>query len=314
MTFDFAVLQDAFLDALTDSLKMLPLLFIIYVLIELVEEKWGSRLSGAIAKAGKLGPVIGAVAGIIPQCGLSVVGAALYNQRLLTVGTFAAVYLATSDEAIPVILSQPGAAPLLVPLIGSKLVVAIAVGYALDAVLRKRNQQVWEHDRHFADGTDDPAHHHETALEEHGCCGHEPAAPHQHLTARTLLWHPLVHTAKVFVFIFLVSLVLALAFAIVGQEAIAQALAGHTLLQPVLAALIGLIPNCAASVAVTELYLSDVITFGACLAGLLANGGLALLVLFKEGNRREALIFTAGMLVIAVAAGMLVQTLLPALG
>lgn len=307
MPFDIAILQDAFLDALLDSLKMLPLLFVIYVLIELTEIKWGHKLGTAMAKAGRLGPVIGALAGIIPQCGVSVVGAALYTQRLLTVGTFAAVFLATSDEAIPVILSQPDAIGLLWPLLGTKLVVAIAVGYALDALLRRRNQAVWEHEEHFAHGTDDPAHDHETALDEPGCCGHHPEADHQTLTVRNLLVHPLEHTAKVFAFIFLVSFVLALAFELVGQEALAQALAGHTLLQPILAALVGLIPNCAASVAITELYVGHVITFGACLAGLMANGGLGALVLLKEGNRREALAFIAGMLAISVVCGIVAQ-------
>lgn len=295
--------------ALVDSVKMVPLLFVIYVAIEALEIKFGNRMGTAMAKAGKAGPVIGAVAGIIPQCGVSVVGTALYTQRLVTIGTLFAVYLATSDEAIPVILSQPDAAGLLVPLIATKLVIAIVVGYALDIAFRKRNRRVLEHGHDYAHGSDSPEHHHETAFEEKGCCGHEPAGEHQSFTARGLLLHPLVHTLKVWVFIFLTSFVLALAFELVGQDTIAAALEGQTLLQPILAALVGLIPNCAASVAVTEFYLQGVITFGAAIAGLCASGGLGVLVLLKEDDRREALAIIGGLFAVSVAAGLAVQAL-----
>lgn len=295
--------------ALVDSVKMVPLLFVIYVAIEALEIKFGNRMGTAMAKAGKAGPVIGAVAGIIPQCGVSVVGTALYTQRLVTIGTLFAVYLATSDEAIPVILSQPDAAGLLVPLIATKLVIAIVVGYALDIAFHKRNRRVLEHGHDYAHGSDSPEHHHETAFEEKGCCGHESAGEHQGFTARGLLLHPLVHTLKVWVFIFLTSFVLALAFELVGQDTIAAALEGQTLLQPILAALVGLIPNCAASVAVTEFYLQGVITFGAAIAGLCASGGLGVLVLLKEDDRREALAIIGGLFAVSVAAGLAVQAL-----
>lgn len=295
--------------ALVDSVKMVPLLFVIYVAIEALEIKFGNRMGAAMAKAGKAGPVIGAVAGIIPQCGVSVVGTALYTQRLVTIGTLFAVYLATSDEAIPVILSQPDAAGLLVPLIATKLVIAIVVGYALDIAFHKRNRRVLEHGHDYAHGSDSPEHHHETAFEEKGCCGHEPAGEHQGFTARGLLLHPLVHTLKVWVFIFLTSFVLALAFELVGQDTIAAALEGQTLLQPILAALVGLIPNCAASVAVTEFYLQGVITFGAAIAGLCASGGLGVLVLLKEDDRREALAIIGGLFAVSVTAGLAVQAL-----
>ena len=306
---DMELFLDCLLDALVDSAKMVPLLFVIYVAIEALEIKFGNKMGTAMAKAGKAGPVIGAIAGIIPQCGVSVVATALYTQRLVTIGTLFAVYLATSDEAIPVILSQPDAAGLLVPLIATKLVIAVAVGYALDVALRKRNRRVLEHDHEYARGTDDPGHHHETAFEEKGCCGHEPAADHQRFTARGLLLHPLVHTLKIWVFIFLTSFVLALLFALVGQDAIAAALEGQTLLQPVLAAVVGLIPNCAASVAVTEFYLEGVITFGATVAGLCASGGLGVLVLLKEDDRREAVAIIAGLFAVSVVAGLVVQAL-----
>lgn len=306
---DMELLLDCLLDALVDSAKMAPLLFVIYVAIEALEAKFGNKMGAAMAKAGKAGPVVGAVAGIVPQCGVSVVATALYTQRLVTVGTLLAVYLATSDEAIPIILSQPEAAGLLVPLIATKLVVAVAVGYALDVALRRRNRRVLEHDREFARGADGPSHRHETAFEKKGRCGHESAAGHQGFTARGLLLHPFVHALKIWVFIFLTSFALALLFALVGQDTIASALDGQTLLQPVLAAVVGLIPNCAASVAVTEFYLEGVITFGAAISGLCASGGLGVLVLLKENDRREAVAIIAGLFAVSVVAGLVVQAL-----
>jgi len=298
---------EAFMDALIDSAKMLPLLFVIYVAIEIAEVKFGNRMGKGMAKAGKAGPVIGAVTGIIPQCGISVVGTALYTQRLVTIGTLFAIYLATSDEAIPVILSQPDAVGVIVPLLATKLVVAIGVGYLIDFIFRKRNAQIFEHVEEYAEGHDEADHHHEGAFEEKACCGHTPTAEGQHLTARAVLYHPLIHTLKIFAFIFVVSLVIALLFAYVGQDAIGAALGKVVILQPVIAALIGLIPNCAASVAITEFYLSGVITFGATIAGLCASGGLGILVLVKEDNRADALKVIAGLFGISVAVGMILQ-------
>lgn len=311
------IVLDALLDALVDSAKMLPVLFLIYVLIEVLEVKLGDRLGAAMARAGKAGPLVGALAGIVPQCGLSVVGAAMYTQRLVTVGTLFAVLLATSDEAIPIMLSEPGAAGLVGPLILTKLVIAIAVGYALDLVFHKRNARLMEQAGTPAAGNHaagnpvagNPA---PCAC---GCAGHAPAAPGaegqggRRLTARDLLVTPLRHTMEVFVFILLTSFVLALVFALVGHDALSQALAGHPILQPALAALVGLIPNCAASVAVTEFYLEGVITYGAAIAGLCAGGGLGVLVLIKEDRHAEAAAILAGLYAVSVLAGLAVQAL-----
>ncbi len=298
---------DVLLDAVVDTLKLAPLLFIIYVIIEFVEIRFGNRLGSAMAKAGKAGPAIGAVTGIIPQCGISVVGTALYTQRLITIGTLFAVYITTSDEAIPIILSNPEAISTLGPILLTKLVIAILVGYLLDLAFRKRNKLVFAHDEHYAEGTDDASHHHETAFEEKGCCGHEPASEEQKLTPRTLLLHPLIHTLKVLGFIFAVTFILGLGFAYIGQDNIANFLADHLALQPILAGLIGLIPNCAASVAVTEFYLEGVITFGAAIAGLCASGGLGILVLVREDSHKEAAAIIAGLFVIAVVCGLIIQ-------
>lgn len=303
------IVIEALVDSFVDTLKMVPLLFVIYMLIEVFEAKLGNKAGAAMARAGVAGPLIGAAAGVIPQCGVSVVATALYTQRLATIGTLFAVYLATSDEAIPIILSRPDSIGVLVPLIGTKLVIAVAVGYALDVVFRKRNGKVLDHEDRYAHHRDDEGHDHTEMLEETGCCGHKPATSHHALDVRHLVVHPLVHTARICAFIFLTSFVIALTFALVGQETIAGAVAGHTFLQPVLAALVGLIPNCAASVAVTEFYLEGVITFGAAIAGLCASGGLGVLVLVKEDGHKEAAAIIAGLFAVSVVAGLVVQAL-----
>jgi len=198
-----------------------------------------------------------------------------------------------------------------VPILLTKLVVAIIAGYAIDLVLRRRSRSTVEHIDAVEAHHDEAGHDHSHVLDERACCGHHPTADHGddvrtsgrgHLS-RELFIHPLVHTLKVFLFIFAISFLLALLFALVGQETLAAALSGRPLLQIAAATLVGAIPNCAASVAVTEFYLSGVISFGACIAGLCAGGGLGLLVLFKEGDRREALWITGLLLVISFIAG-----------
>lgn len=294
-------LQDAFID----SAKMVPLLFVVYVAIEFIELKFGNKMAKTVSKAGPFGPILGALSATIPQCGISVMGTALFTQRLITIGSLFAVYIATSDEAIPVIMSQPNKLELLLPLILTKLVLAIIVGYALDLVFRKRNKQVFEHIDAYAHDHDEADHHHEAAFEEKACCGHQATAEHSAISARDILYHPLIHTLKIFAFIFLISVGLNLLFASIGQETLGALLAQHKLLQPFLAALIGLIPNCAASVAIAQFYLTGTITFGATIAGLSASGGLGILLLFKEGDKKEGARIVALLFGISVIAGLL---------
>ena len=299
------LLIDALKDAFIDSAKMVPLLFIVYVGIEFIELKFGNKMAKAVAKAGPFGPVLGALTATIPQCGVSVMGTALYTQRLITIGTLFAVYIGTSDEAIPVIMSQPNKAPLLITLIATKLVLAIIVGYALDAIFRKRNARIYEHINAYAQDQDEASHNHEPAFEEKACCGHQASTPHRTISLRDLLYHPLIHTLKIFAFIFVITVALNLVFAAIGPEVLRDALAQHTLLQPFLAALIGLIPNCAASVAIAQFYITGTITFGATVAGLSAGGGLGVLLLFKEGDKKEGARIVALLCAISVIAGLI---------
>lgn len=309
---------DSLIDAFSDSIAMVPLLLVIYFLIEWAEYRFGNRIGHAVEKAGKAGPLIGAAAGIIPQCGISVVASALYVQRLATVGTLLAVFLATSDEAIPVILSQPDKIGTLLPLLLTKFVVALIAGYAIDLIMRRHNCSTLAHIDAVENSHDEAGHDHSKVLDEKACCGHHPTSEHdfdekvtRHNFPRELFIHPIVHTLKVFAFIFVISFLLALLFAVVGQDTLAALLAGHPYLQILLSTLVGLIPNCAASVAVTEFYLSGVISFGSCVAGLCAGGGLGLLVLFREGDKKEALRITGLLVVISIAAGLLAGLIFP---
>lgn len=289
-------MMEIFTDALIDSLKTIPLLLIIYIGIELLEYKFGDKIRKNVQKAGKTGPLIGAIAGIFPQCGFSVVATALFTQKLLTIGTLLAVYLSTSDEAIPIILSQPDKAYLILPLIGIKILTAIIIGYGVDWFFRKDERKVIKHIESVEDGHDDKNHHHETILNETACCGHSTSTASKKFDVGEIFWHPIIHTFNVFIFIFLVTLIINLLVFWLGETFLTDFFTRNLFWQPFLAALIGLIPNCASSVAITELFLKNIIGLGPAIAGLLASGGLGLLVLYREEKNKKIFIKVLTML------------------
>lgn len=289
-------------NALIETAKMLPLLLVIYILIELFEFKYSHAMKENIERAGKAGPAIGSVVGAFPQCGFSVIISALYTQRLVTIGTLLAVYISTSDEAIPVILSRPDKAHLILPLIGTKIALALFVGFLADLLARRANKKVLKHINKF----EHDECHHDHEIDEAACCGHEVG---DKLNVRDLVIHPLRHTAKIFVFIFLATLIINYIFFRLGDAGVARLFLGHSIFQPFLTALVGLIPNCAASVAVAEMYLKGTISFGSTIAGLSASGGLGLLILFRENkNLKNTLTILGLLLFFSILAGVLIQT------
>lgn len=303
-------MTELILDALIDTAKMIPFLLIIYVGIELVEYKFGDLIRRKVQGAKKTGPALGALAGLFPQCGFSVVTAALYTQKLVTIGTFLAVLLATSDEAIPVVLSQPDKVHLIWPLLMTKFIIALIAGYAVDFMFRKSNRQTLSHIDSYAKGLDDKNHHHELVIEELACCGHCTSAQAKKFNYHEIIWHPLKHTSKIIFFIFLATLAINLLLFYIGEDKLALILLHNTFWQPIIAALVGLIPNCAASVAITELYLEGAISYGAVIAGLSASGGLGILVLFKEDrDKKDILKVIALLFTISVIAGLIIQYL-----
>lgn len=303
-------MTELILDALIDTAKMIPFLLIIYVGIELIEYKFGNLIRQKVQSAGNAGPILGALAGAFPQCGFSVVTAALYTQKLVTIGTFLAVLLSTSDEAIPVILSQPDKIHLIWPLLLTKFIIALIAGYAVDFMFRKSNQKTLQHIDNYSKGIYEEGHHHECVIEEPACCGHSTSSNAKHFSYHELIWHPIKHTAKIILFIFLATLAINLLFFYIGEERLAALLLNNTFWQPILAALVGLIPNCAASVAITELYLEGTLSYGAVIAGLSASGGLGILVLFKEDKDKKDIFKVVGLLfAISVLSGLIIQYL-----
>ena len=271
---------DFLLDALLDTVKTLPFLFGAYLLIEFLEHRASEKLTGALAKLGPFGPVGGSLLGLIPQCGFSVAAANFYAGRLITPGTLVAVFLATSDEALPILLSHPGALPDLLLLLGVKLVSGIVFGLLTDLLWKRLPNR--ETQPPFEDLCRD------CGCEHHG-----------------IVHSALVHTVRIALFLLVVNLVLGGAIHVVGEERISQVLLSGSVFQPLVAGLIGFIPNCAASVILTELYLSGSLSFGAVVAGLCTGAGLGLAVLFKYNRHwKENLLLTAFLYVGAVATGL----------
>jgi hypothetical protein len=305
-------MYDVFLEALIESAKTIPLLLIVYVGIELTEGAFTRKIVEKIEQSGSAGPAVGALVGIVPQCGFSVFASALYVQRLLTIGTLMAVYLATSDEAIPVILSHPDRTGLIIPLIATKVVVAIVFGYVLDLLYRKDRARTLVHVEAYEHGHDDPGHAHCDVLTEGACCGHHVETSGAGFSVKRIFLHPLSHALKIYLFIFVTTLAIDLAFFELGDATLARIFLSGGIFQPFLAALFGLIPNCAVSVGLTELYLKGVLTYGSLIAGLSASGGLGILVLFKEErNKSEAVRVVSILFVASVIAGLFVQYVFP---
>lgn len=294
-------LKELVLHSLEETLKMVPLLLLIYVAVEWIEHKYGEAIQYRLRNASKAGPLAGAVFGCVPQCGFSVLAGAMYSRRFITTGTLLAVLLSTSDEAIPVILAQPGSAVLVVPLLLTKVVVGLLGGYAVDFAMRRRTVKtecVHEHDEHCE-------HSHKQIIHERGCCEHDiPDGTHKW----QFLVHPLVHTAKVFAFLFAVTLSLNYGIDRIGEENLEDLLLQGSVFQPIVTALVGLIPNCASSVAITEVYLMGHISYGSAIAGLCASGGLGILVLFKENRSLLDTMRILGLLLgISILVGIVLQ-------
>ena len=250
------LILDAALDALIDTAKMLPFLFAVYLLIEYLEHKASDKFAGALRRLGPFGPVGGAVLGCIPQCGFSVAVSNLYSGRLVSLGTLLAVYIATSDEAVPILLSDPTKISSVGMLIAAKLVIAIAAGLLTDLAVKVF------HKKKNVDN-----------------------APYEDLCRDGILYSATKHTVQIFLFLLAVSFVLGIAIGALGEERLNAILMTDSVFQPLLAALIGLIPNCAPSVILTNLYMGGSLSFGSVVAGLSTGAGLGLVVLFKTNRR-----------------------------
>ena len=269
---------------LEDTLSMLPFLFIAFLVLESLEHYSGNLVGRTLTKAAKACPAIGALLGCIPQCGFSVIASNLYSGGIITLGTLLAVFLSTSDEAVLILLAHPENTGTILPLLATKVVIAIIAGYLANLFFGNRIGS----EKHI-----------ETLCEDSGCGCHEHHG---------ILRPALAHTIQLFVYIFVFTAVLNLIIESFGLETVATFLLEGSIFQPFLAALIGFIPNCAASVILTELYLSGTLSFASIIAGLCTNAGVGLIVLFRVNKNTSENLKIAGLLyLIAVVAGIILS-------
>ena len=284
-----SALVDVYWDAIKDTLTLIPFLFLTYLAMEALEHGargWSERV---ISRAGKAGPFVGSLVGAIPQCGFSAMASALFSARVITLGTLFSVYLSTSDEMLPVFLSQASDVGIqtIVAIIAFKVVVGFLLGYAVDFVLRVLHVK--------------PVHEHIHTLCEQDQCG---CGEHHH---HSIVLSALKHTAQVSIFIFFVLLLLDLSIAVAGEDALKDFMAQSGIASIFLSAIVGLIPNCAASVAISELYLTHVLSASAMISGLLVGAGVGLLVLFRSNRPMWQNFCIAGVLyLLGVGVGLLV--------
>ena len=256
---------DVIIDAVVDTLKSMPVIVMVYYLMELVEYKRLIRLEDNKMLNGKLSPILGASMGIIPQCGVSIAATDLFAKGKISVGALVAVYVSTSDEAIPLLLAGGDIVPMLM-LIVSKLVLGIVAGYLANLLFLTINRA---HRHEHSEGN------HAVAVKQPECCHHEHKHEFNYL-------HPLIHSLKILAFILVANLVMGVLIYLVGRDNIVSFLSGGYIYQPLVALLVGLIPNCASSIALIEVYTLGGLSFGALLTGLCVNAGLGMVMLIKS--------------------------------
>lgn len=269
---------DALLDALIDTLKILPLLFLTYLLMEYLEHHEGGRLARLLSRSRKAGPALGSALGLVPQCGFSGAAANLFSGGAITMGTLVAVFISTSDEMLPILISSKVPAAMVAVILGLKLISGLLVGYIVDFLLhlgKSRHREI-----------------HDFCEQEHCDC------------EGGMLRSAFVHTLKIIGLIFLVTAVLNVAFLYLPRDRMAE-VCNIPVVGELMTALLGLMPNCAASVMITNLFVEGVLGLGPMLSGLMANAGVGLLVLFRVNpNRRENLTVLTVLVVSGVLLGL----------
>lgn len=250
-------------DTLIDGLKLLPFLFITYLVMEYLEHKTGEKTQNLIKKSGKLGPLFGGILGIFPQCGFSAAAANLYAGKIITMGTLIAIFLSTSDEMLPVLISENAPIDFILKVLLVKLIIGIIAGFLIDLVSKLINKKKVNN---------------EEIEEEIGhMCEHE----HCHCEEEGILKSSIKHTLNIFFFIMVITFVLNIVIYFIGEENLSNIILNKPVIGPMISGIIGLIPNCAGSVILTQLYLGQVISVGSMIAGLLVGSGIGILVLFR---------------------------------
>ncbi len=285
-------LLEVLLDTGIDALKLLPFLFITYLIMEYIEHKTGDKTKNIIKKSGKWGPVFGAILGIFPQCGFSAAAANLYAGKVITLGTLIAIFLSTSDEMLPILISEAAPIDIILKILATKLVIGIIAGVVIDFVGQafKKKKKKQEN---------------EEAGEEIGhICEHE----HCHCEKEGILKSSIKHTLNIFVFIIIISLIMNIAIYFIGEENISNLILNMPVVGPLIAGIVGLIPNCASSVILTQLYLQNVISVGSMIGGLLVGSGIGILILFRVNeNFKENIKIVTILYLIGVLSGIIID-------
>ena len=268
-----------------DSVKLIPFLFLTYLLMEYIEHKTKEKTKETIKKSGKFGPLIGSLLGIIPQCGFSVSATNLYAARVITLGTLISVYLSTSDEMLPIFLSEGVAIDVILKILAIKLIIGMIAGFLIDLVINLKNKGKVEEEKII-----------DLCEKEHCHCEHG------------IFKSALKHTANIFIFIFIITFVINTAIHIIGEDNIAGFMLDRPILGPIISGVIGLIPNCASSVIITQMYLENIISVGTMIAGLLVGAGVGLAVLFRTNKGiKENIKITVLLYGIGVVSGIILE-------
>lgn len=277
-----SILWDVLADAVINTVKLIPFLFLTYLLMEWLEEKTGEKAVSMIRRNGRWGPVIGAVLGVVPQCGFSAAAASLYSGGLITVGTLLAIFLSTSDEMLPIMISEAVSPLIIGKILLTKIVLGLLFGIGIDTLNKFRHRWKKDKEKHI-----------------HDLCEQD----HCHCEEGNVFLSALRHTIQIVIFILIFTFVIGLLIELVGEDAIGTFLTSRPVTGVLLSALIGLIPNCGASVTITELYLRGILSPGQMTAGLLVGAGVGLMVLFRTNRRLVENLKITGILYLAGVLG-----------
>lgn len=276
---------DIIKDTLLDGIKLVPFLFIAFLIIEVIEHKLGSKGWKAISSKGKWAPLVGSLFGLIPQCGFSVLATNLYVTRIISLGTLIGIYLTTSDEMLPILIGEQVSWKTILTILGIKFLIGFISGYVIDFIFRKRQKLKVNYD---------------ICDDEHCGCNH----------GHNIVRSSLIHTFKTLIFLLVITFAINIAFEYVGTPILEKIFLKDSLLGPFVSSLIGLIPTCGSSIMITELYLNGAISLGSAMAGLLTGSGVAILVLFKSNkNFKESLMILGIVYGIGVFSGIIIQIL-----
>lgn len=276
------------LHAIEHTLPILPFLYVTYLLMELLERRAGGRMEKTIMRSGRFGPLLGALLGVVPQCGFSAVGAGLYAGRVIGTGTLLAIFLSTSDEMLPLLVSSGAPLGLILKILSCKAIIAAIAGFAVDGITKIAAK----------------------GKKEEPKIGEICSAGHCRCDSQSLWLASLVHTLKITVSVFAVSFALEIILELLGEDFLSGILSGTPVVGCLFAATVGLLPNCASSVAITQLYMEGVISAGAMLSGLLVGAGIGILVLLRVNRPLRDTLRVIGILFgIGLAAGLLFDLL-----